>query len=104
VPSWHAVQVSMHPAGDGSAASYRLVVADVGRGFPPEDLPHVFDRFYRGDNARSTNGNGLGLAIVHEIVQRHGGRARATNREPSGASIELDLPASDPKRTTPEAS
>jgi signal transduction histidine kinase len=57
-----------------------LEVADSGPGFPAEDLPHVFDRFYRSDATSSLPGSGLGLAIVQEIVQRHGGRVEADNR------------------------
>jgi two-component system sensor histidine kinase MprB len=73
--------------------AYRLTVADDGPGFSPEDLPHVFDRFYRADPARSAGGSGLGLAIVQEIVRRHGGSVGAENREPHGAAIRIDLPA-----------
>jgi signal transduction histidine kinase len=74
------------------ATTSRLEVTDDGPGFPEADLPHVFDRFYRGDTSRSTAGSGLGLAIVREIVAQHGGTVRARNRAPRGASIEVDLP------------
>jgi len=95
VPRGHTVCVSLVPIGRAPAAGYRLVVADDGPGFPAQDLPHVFDRFYRGDNALASSGSGLGRAIVREIVQRHGGRVRAANRDPSGAAIEVELPAAD---------
>ncbi len=79
---------------EADAGSYSLTVSDDGPGFPSEDLPHVFDRFYRADAARSTGGSGLGLAIVKEIVRLHRGEVRAENRKPSGASIHIILPAS----------
>jgi signal transduction histidine kinase len=72
---------------------YCLTVSDDGPGFPAEDLPHVFDRFYRADAARSTGGSGLGLAIVKEIIRLHSGEVRAENRQPSGASIHVELPS-----------
>src|SRR6185503_8948194 len=54
-----------------------LTVRDRGPGFDPQDLPHVFDRFYRADKARPLPGSGLGLAIVRNIADAHGGYARA---------------------------
>jgi len=77
-----------------AAGRYRLTVSDDGRGLTPEELPHVFERFYRGSGAREGGGSGLGLAIVKEIVERHGGAARARGRMPHGLSIEIELPAS----------
>lgn len=71
---------------------HRLVVGDDGPGIPEEDLPHVFDRFYRADAARPSGGSGLGLAIVREIVNRHGGAVWAKGQEPNGLSIVLELP------------
>jgi two-component system sensor histidine kinase BaeS len=72
---------------------FRLTVADDGPGIAPEDLPHVFERFYRADAVRSSGGSGLGLAIVREIVQRHGGQARAERAQPHGARFVVELPA-----------
>ncbi|MBD2251203.1 sensor histidine kinase [Nostoc parmelioides] len=74
---------------------------DAGKGFAEEDLPHVFERFYRGDKARThsalqdTNivGNGLGLAIVRQIILAHGGSIKAMNHsEIGGAWIQLHIP------------
>ncbi len=70
-----------------------LAVEDDGPGIPAQDLPHVFDRFYRADPARALPGSGLGLAIVREIVERHGGNVRAVNLEPHGAGFFVELPA-----------
>jgi len=89
------VLLSVEPIHEMAAGGYRLTVADDGPGFPPEDLPHVFDRFYRADAARAAGGTGLGLAIVQEIVRRHGGEVRAENRSPVGAAIIIELPVSD---------
>ncbi len=66
-----------------------LRIWDSGPGFAEPDLPHVFDRFYRADGARSGEGSGLGLAIVKEIVFQHGGEISASNRSDGGAVIEL---------------
>ena len=73
-----------------------VTVRDHGSGFASEDLPHVFDRFYRSAAARSTPGSGLGLAIVRQIVEAHGGRATAENAPDGGAVVRLELPAETP--------
>jgi signal transduction histidine kinase len=64
------------PTLHGGGASYLVTVTDTGAGIPPEDLPHVFDRFYRADKSRTraTGGSGLGLAIVRRLVEAHGGQ------------------------------
>lgn len=72
-----------------------LRVTDTGPGIPPNDLPHLFERFYRGDRARSRSaggGSGLGLAIAKQWVEAHGGRIWAENNKTSGASFALRLP------------
>jgi signal transduction histidine kinase len=68
-----------------------LVVEDEGPGIRPDDLPRVFDRFYRAAGAPG-GGTGLGLAIAAWIVERHGGRIAATNRESTGARFTVRLP------------
>jgi signal transduction histidine kinase len=68
-----------------------LVVEDEGPGIRPEDLPRVFDRFYRGAGAPG-GGTGLGLAIAAWIVERHGGRIAAANRDGVGARFTVRLP------------
>ena len=70
-----------------------LHVSDSGPGFPPEFLPHAFERFRRADAARSDGGTGLGLAIVDAIAAAHGGRARAANAPEGGADVWIELPA-----------
>jgi len=70
-----------------------LVVVDTGPGIAAEDLPHLFERFYRGDPARSRGGGtGLGLAIVKQWVEAHGGTIRAENTFKGGARFTVRLP------------
>jgi two-component system sensor histidine kinase MprB len=67
-------------------------VADQGPGISDEDLPHVFDRFYRSASARSKPGSGLGLAIVRQAAERHGGRVAAGRTGAGGGLLTLWIP------------
>lgn len=71
-----------------------ITVMDTGIGIPPNDLAHIFDRFYRVDRARSrrTGGAGLGLAIVRRFVEAHGGSVEATSEPGHGTSVVMRLP------------
>ncbi|MBC7093286.1 HAMP domain-containing protein [Candidatus Bipolaricaulota bacterium] len=69
-------------------------VRDQGPGIPPEDLPHMFERFFKTDKSRAEGGTGLGLAIARELVQAHGGRIWVES--PGGAVFTFALPALDP--------
>ncbi|KAA1425452.1 HAMP domain-containing histidine kinase [Mumia zhuanghuii] len=69
-----------------------LTVADAGPGISDEDLPHVFDRFYRSRDARRLPGSGLGLAIVAQAAQRHGGTVTASRGPNGGALMTLRIP------------
>jgi two-component system sensor histidine kinase MprB len=71
-----------------------VVVRDHGPGISDEDLPHVFDRFYRAPNARGLPGSGLGLAIVRQVAEAHGGSGRAERADGGGARLWLTLPLS----------
>jgi PAS domain S-box-containing protein len=74
-----------------------LEVQDTGIGIDPEDLPHIFERFYRGARAvqESVPGTGLGLAIVKEIVELHGGQVELTSTPDEGTVVRLRIPAAD---------
>lgn len=74
--------------------SVEVRVSDTGPGIPAEDLPYVFERFYRADTARAagTGGAGLGLAIARRIVRDHGGDVFAESAEGGGASVGFSLP------------
>ncbi len=67
-------------------------VRDHGDGIAEADLPHVFDRFYRGENSRGRQGSGLGLAIVRQVAAQHGGSVTAANAPDGGALFTLHLP------------
>jgi two-component system, OmpR family, sensor histidine kinase MprB len=79
-----------------SLADGELQVHDHGPGVQPEDLPLVFDRFYRASSARHLPGSGLGLAIVREAVEAHGGTASLDSAPDEGTVVLLRLPAARP--------
>lgn len=93
-PAGSPVTVSL--VRDGMTAV--LAVSDRGIGIAPDDLPHIFERFYRGDSARSraTGGSGLGLAIVEAIVHANGGSAMAASELGRGSTFTIRLPAARP--------
>lgn len=71
----------------------RTEITDTGAGIAAEELPHIFERFYRGDTSRNSGkgGSGLGLAIVKQIVEDHGGTIRATSKEGEGTTVSFTL-------------
>lgn len=74
--------------------TFRLSVSDTGIGISPEDLPHIFERFYRADKSRSrsTGGSGVGLAVAKAIVEAHGGTLSAISEYGKGSEFTLTLP------------
>lgn len=76
-----------------------LTVSDTGPGIPADELPHVFERFWRGRGASGTAGSGVGLAVVEELVHAHGGTVSAASPPGRGATFTVELPrAADPGR------
>ncbi|MDR7427177.1 MAG: ATP-binding protein [Armatimonadota bacterium] len=73
--------------------SVQITVRDDGRGIPPADLPHIFERFYKADRSRGTSGgSGLGLAITKHIVEAHGGHILVESEEGRGTTFTVMLP------------
>ncbi len=77
------------------AEQARLIIRDTGPGIPAEDLPHIFERFYRAEKSRTrgkTTGFGLGLSIAHWIVDKHGGRIEVSSKDGQGTTFCIWLP------------
>ena len=87
-PNGGEVQISI----DGDTTSTSVSVKDSGSGIAPEHLPHVLDRFYRGDSSRSSAGTGLGLSLVKSIVDLHGGSAKIQSEVGRGTTVVLSFP------------
>ncbi|HET8683121.1 MAG TPA: HAMP domain-containing sensor histidine kinase, partial [Micromonosporaceae bacterium] len=83
-------RVTVRAGVDGACAT--LTVADTGPGIPAEELPHVFDRLWRGRLARSVTGSGIGLAVVRELVTAHGGTVTAASPAGGGTVVTIRLP------------
>jgi signal transduction histidine kinase len=94
-PTGGRISVSLRH--DAAREQAVLVVSDSGMGIAPEDLPHVFERFYRGDKSRQrdagVSGSGLGLSICHSIVAAHGGTIHVESTPGAGSSFEVRFPA-----------
>jgi two-component system, OmpR family, phosphate regulon sensor histidine kinase PhoR len=73
-------------------AEVTVAVTDTGIGISREDLPHIFERFFKADRSRSAEGSGLGLAIARHIVQAHGGEIRVQSQEGRGSTFSFTLP------------
>jgi two-component system sensor histidine kinase BaeS len=86
--------VTIRAHADGSSAV--LEVADTGPGIPADELPHIFDRLWRGHHARSVAGSGIGLAVVRELVTAHGGTITAESPPGIGTIVTIRLPRATP--------
>ena len=97
-------EVRLVAVADPAAGRARIEVRDAGPGIPPQDLPHIFDRFYRGDlsRARATGNTGLGLAIARAIVEAHSGTISAESVPGEGAVFRVVLPADRPSEPPPK--
>ena len=89
-PDGSSVAITAGVSGDEAV----VAIADQGCGISDEDLPHIFERFYRADpaRARDTGGSGLGLAIADQIVRSHGGRIEVTSALGNGSTFLVFLP------------
>jgi len=76
--------------------SARVTVSDTGVGIPADELPHIWDRLYRGDKSRAERGLGLGLSLVRAIVEAHGGTVAVSSAPGAGSRFELSLPVTPP--------
>ncbi len=87
-PTGGTLTVAAHIVGN----EVTIAVQDTGVGIAAEDLPRIFERFYKGDRARASEGTGLGLAIAKHLVQAHGGRIWAESRQGVGSKFTFTLP------------
>jgi signal transduction histidine kinase len=104
-PAGGQVTLSLQKEGE----NVKLIVSDTGPGIPAQDLPHIFERFYRGERSRKrtpgaqSSGFGLGLSIAFWIVRNHNGTIEASSHEGQGTSFCVRLPAAEPQAETPTA-
>ncbi|CAM3898943.1 sensor histidine kinase [Cohnella lubricantis] len=86
--------IALTVTAEAGLQSAKVQVADTGSGIHPDDLPHIFERFYPNDTTRraSSGGSGLGLSIAKEIVEMHGGRLTAENADAGGSVLTIQLP------------
>jgi heavy metal sensor kinase len=89
-----AVEISLEVKSEPESQRARVLVKDSGIGIDPEDLPHIFDRFYRAhkDRSRETGGAGLGLSIAAWVLARHGGVIQVESKPGAGSTFKVDLP------------
>jgi two-component system, OmpR family, sensor histidine kinase BaeS len=90
-PATGLVTLTAGPAGDWA----RLSVSDTGAGIAADELPHIYDRFWRGRRAADVAGSGIGLAVVAELVRAHNGTVDVTSTEAKGTEVVVTLPRAD---------
>ncbi len=74
-----------------SPGAVNVQISDTGIGISKEDLPHIFERFFKADKSRTAEGSGLGLAIAKHIVKAHGGEIRVSSQEGKGSAFSFSL-------------
>lgn len=95
-PAGGSIILRAEPLTDPGESGVRLTITDTGEGIAPEDLPFIFDRFWRADRSRTRgggSGSGLGLAITRQLVQLHGGRIEVQSQPGHGTTFTIVLPA-----------
>jgi signal transduction histidine kinase len=95
-PAGGSVEVRVASGTQGA----EIRVTDTGIGIDPEDLPRIFERFYRADSSRSraTGGSGIGLSIVRAIIEAHGGSIHAASEPGKGSEFVITLPRNAAER------
>jgi two-component system sensor histidine kinase ResE len=94
-PSGASIRMTAERIATARGDELRLTVEDEGQGIPQEDLPYIFERFYKADKARkrgNNGGTGLGLAIVKNLIEAHGGKIEATSEIGVGTVFTIGLP------------
>ncbi len=91
-PDGGAIEVAVRRQGAAESGEAVLTIRDHGIGIPGEDLPHVFERFYRASNVEGRAGTGIGLAGSQQIVRQHGGEIALQSREREGTTVTTTLP------------
>ncbi|HEX7057595.1 MAG TPA: ATP-binding protein [Bacilli bacterium] len=101
-PSGKAITIRLKPDTLHHAEAILLEIADEGQGIPAQDVPYVFERFYKADKARtrgnSSGGTGLGLAIVKNIVEAHQGQVSVTSTEHVGTTFSVKIPVKEQRK------
>ena len=94
-PAGGRVTIEAGPArpGEPGGSGAVLTVTDTGIGIPADELPHIFERFWRGRQAAQTSGSGIGLAVAAELTQAHGGQLASASQPGLGTKMTLTLPA-----------
>ncbi|MDQ6906061.1 MAG: PAS domain-containing sensor histidine kinase [Chloroflexota bacterium] len=91
-PEGSAITMTVTREGERDDARAVLTVTDVGIGIPAADAPHIFERFYRADNARGIQGAGIGLVGAKQIIEQHGGAIAIASKEGEGTTVMIRLP------------
>jgi len=86
-PKGGKIRVAVNPLNEKA----NIIVEDTGIGIKEKDLPHIFDRFYRAEQSRTTPGTGLGLSLAKAIVEAHGGKIQVTSAVGKGSKFLIIL-------------